>query len=419
MHQSKRKSRKDKPAKPYPDFPLFPHATKRWGKKIKGRLHYFGPWDDPDGALQKYLDQKDDLFAGRKPRKTGEGYTVRDLCNHFLNSKRHLLDTRELKQRTFDDYKAVCERIVRRFGRERLVEDLRPEDFEALRAKIAKTWGPVTVANFIQRARVVFKYASDNDHIVRPVRYGQGFKRPSQKTMRRARNAAGLRMFEAAEIREMLGGALVVGKEGPELVQAGVQLRGMILLGINCGYGNSDVGNLPLSALDLERGWVTFPRPKTEIVRRCPLWPETIEALREAIARRPVPKSADLAGLVFITKYGESWAKETVDNRSGWKAKSTGSLPPSSNTALPAIPTTPKHRSKNDSTSPRKRWTNWSRMVASQSSRLAAEATEKPFTDGAIARDTFGPPAAVSAAWPLAASTNLKKMVSRKLLSTC
>lgn len=45
---------RSKPAKPNPEFPLFPHATGRWAKKIRGKLHYFGPWADPDGALAKY-----------------------------------------------------------------------------------------------------------------------------------------------------------------------------------------------------------------------------------------------------------------------------------------------------------------------------------------------------------------------------
>ena len=46
-----------------------------------------GPWDDPDGALAKYLDQKEDLHAGRTPRPDPEALTVVDVANAFLDAK--------------------------------------------------------------------------------------------------------------------------------------------------------------------------------------------------------------------------------------------------------------------------------------------------------------------------------------------
>jgi integrase len=285
----------NKPTKPFADFPLFPHATRRWAKKIRGKMHYFGPWSDPEGALKKYLDQKDDLFAGRTPRVSGEGVTMLDVANRFLTAKRQRCDTAELSQRTFADYLAVCHRIIVVFGKRRLVVDLAAEDFEHLRAELAKTRGPVALGNEIQRVRTVFKYAYDVGLIDRPVRFGPMFTKPSRKTMRQARHARGPRMFEAHEIRAMVDAA-------------GPQLKAMILLGVNAGFGNSDVASLPLKALNLGTGWVDHPRPKTAVPRRVPLWPETLHALSAAIKERPEPKSQSHQGLVFITKYGQPWS---------------------------------------------------------------------------------------------------------------
>jgi hypothetical protein len=59
-----------KPAKPYDDFPLFAHATGRWCKKINGTHRYFGPWDDPDKALRRYLREKDCIYTQRRSRAT-------------------------------------------------------------------------------------------------------------------------------------------------------------------------------------------------------------------------------------------------------------------------------------------------------------------------------------------------------------
>ena len=104
--------------KPRPDFPLFPHATGRWAKKVRGKLHYFGKTaDDPKGeaALISWLEQKDDLLAGRTPRVGREGLTVGELCDRFLQAKDRQLDAGEITARTRADYKSTTDRVVAQF----------------------------------------------------------------------------------------------------------------------------------------------------------------------------------------------------------------------------------------------------------------------------------------------------------------
>jgi integrase len=290
-----------KPAKPYPEFPLFPHATRRWAKKIRGKMHYFGPWDDADGALKKYLEQKDALHAGRKPRPDGVVVTVKDVANDFLNVKQALVGAGELSQRTWDDYKEACDLLVGQVGRGRLASDLDPSDFTALRNKAAARWGPCRLKKFVQCVRSVLKHAFDAGLIDRPVRVGPAFKAPSKKVLRLHRAEGGKKLFSAHDIRRLIAAA-------------GMPLKAMLLLAINAGFGNADVGTLPLTALDLDGGWVTFPRPKTGIDRRAPLWPETVEAIQAALIRRPKPRDAADAALVFLTHRGNSWHTGTTDN---------------------------------------------------------------------------------------------------------
>src|SRR5262249_32232278 len=89
-----------KPDKPYPEFPLRAHATGYWCKKIRGRTVYFGPWEDPDGALAKYMEQKDDLHAGRTPRPAHDALIIWNAVNAFLNEKKARVEAGELGQRT-------------------------------------------------------------------------------------------------------------------------------------------------------------------------------------------------------------------------------------------------------------------------------------------------------------------------------
>ena len=222
-----------------------------------------------------------------------------------------MLNAGEIEPCTFDEYKSATDILVGIFAKNRRVETIHPTDFQALRQNLAKRFGPTRLGKFIQLIRTIFNYASDYKLISRKLDFGPDFKKPGQKAIRKARNAGGKKLFTAEEIRHTLDGKTIQDDNGNEkrLPGPSIQLRAMILLGINCGFGNMDCADLQESAIDFERGWIDFPRPKTGVERRCPIWPETAEALRSAILVRPVPKKRHDADLVFLTKYGNRWVR--------------------------------------------------------------------------------------------------------------
>lgn len=297
-----------KPGKPYPEFPLTAHPAGYWCKKINGKLHYFGPWADPDSALKKYLDQKEALHAGRIPRPGPQTLTIKNVANAFLNAKREALEAGELSPRTWRDYRSIMDALVEGLGRHRSVTSLDPQDFAILKRKLSKRNGPHRLCTVIQVIRCAFKFAFESGLLNSPMRFGPAFKRTSKETLRLHRAKQGPKLFTREEILRLLD-------------TAGTSLRAMILLGINCGFGNTDCGNLPCSALDLEQGIIDFPRPKTGIPRRCILWPETVQALQESLANRPQPKQPEHAGLVFITAHGGSWAKDESSGPLVWEMR--------------------------------------------------------------------------------------------------
>lgn len=298
-----------KPSKPSSSFPLFAHGNGQWSKKIRGRLHYFGVWENPDAALAEYLDRKDELQAGRTPhRKGNDGLRVRDLLNRFLATKEDAVATGEITARTFRDYRPICERVAGVFGFNRLVDDLTAEDFGLLKRDLGKTMAPVSMKTEMQRTRSIFRYAYDARLINQSIRFGPDFKTPSKKVIARARRSNGPRMFTAAEIRLMLDNAQCA-------------LNAMIYLAINCGFGNNDAATLTRGAIDLDAGWHTHARPKTQVERRCPLWCETVQAIQEAINKRPTPKDPANGNLVFLTQYGNPWVRL---EGTGWNDAVTG-----------------------------------------------------------------------------------------------
>jgi integrase len=102
------------------------------------------------------------------------------------------------------------------------------------------------------------------------------------------------------------------------LRKADLNLRTMIMLALNCGFGPKDLQDLTWDDIQGER--ITLPRSKTGICQTYLLWPETeklLDEIREQramlvarMAKRGVHHSD--YGHVFVTRFWRPWNKDAV-----------------------------------------------------------------------------------------------------------
>ncbi len=285
---------KSKPSKPRKDYPLFAHNNGQWAKKIRGRLHYFGPWADPLEAERNWERDKLALLEGRDPKQATVGDSVGWLVNSFLHSKTLQKHRDELSERSYLDYKKVAKHLADYFGRGRKLDTLRSSDIEAYRNTLPANWSPSTTNHHLRAARAIFRYANAIEATERPIRYEIGMKQASRASVRKHAAKQPAKTFTREQITALID-------------EAGTPMKAFVLMGINAAYGTSDIARLTLA--DVQAGeWLSVARGKTGVSRSAWLWPETREAIDKALSKRFEPRNPEWEELAFLTRNRRPWA---------------------------------------------------------------------------------------------------------------
>jgi integrase len=286
MKTSKRKTRSDK-------FPLTLHPTGQYCKKIKGKIRYFGT--DKKKALERYLAQATYLHGAQSLlQRTSNGkMTLKQLCDLYLQYQHSRVLARALSPKHYSDQIGNLNRLMSFLGPGCKIENISTLDLQNYKRKLQNAYASDRLNLNISDMKAMFHWARRND-VLETI--------PNIDAISKGRVVhKNMYTFNSEQIKKLLSAA-------------DVKMQAMIWLGLNCAFGCTDCGKLKWKDLDLKHGRVRLPRNKTGTPRDFPLWPETIQALKEL--PRPGP-------LVFYTSQGQPWVTTVVKNKSNGQREYT------------------------------------------------------------------------------------------------
>lgn len=268
-------------------FPLWLHkASGCWCRTINGKRIYFGR--DKDAAYAEYMRRKDYLNAGQDAPP--DAATLKDLLSMYLDLQEAQLRTGEIDIRHFTHCKATADHLAATLGLNTRLDLIGSAEC----AKLLRSWAhlaPSTRRQEASRIKGIFLMAHAEGLVERPIRHST-LKLPSMKSLRKYRAAQPKKLLTRDEIHEILK-------------YASPQMKAATLLGINVGYGDTDIA---LHTPDMIKGeWLDTIRHKTSVHRRGWLWPETLAAIKAYLPHRPEPARSELDDHVFLTSRGNLW----------------------------------------------------------------------------------------------------------------
>jgi integrase len=197
-------------------FPLTLHPTGQYCKKIRGKIHYFGT--DRQEVLRRYYERASALHSG-----TGEAallpdkLTLEGLCNLYLDHQLARAKASEIQERQYHEQKPRLRAFADLIGRGRLVAEIKTvELLHYCKKRIVDGRAPVTINNELAVIKAMFHWAEQSEVIKQGPRLDAVKKIPRRKVERQT--------FTPDEVRTLLA-------------TGSVQMRAMILLGLNRGFG--------------------------------------------------------------------------------------------------------------------------------------------------------------------------------------
>ncbi len=281
-------------------FPLTPHPNGQWCKRIRGVIHYFGPLDDKEGSLNLWLEEKDDLLAGREPASRLEGYSLGELCDEHLADCEERVEVGKMARWSLKDF-TLARRMIDAAGVANVpVEALKPHHFTKIQQAVERSGlRPRSQRNAILSTKTILNWGVEMQFCSMPST-GPRFKAPSLPEIEADQDKHGaMRFFDRDALL-------------PAIHHADERMLVVILLGVNCAFYPQDSETITLDHLflDHEIPHHEFRRVKTGRRRVAVLWPETVAAIRQYLAVRSPEDPAERR--LLLNQWGRPYSQASA-----------------------------------------------------------------------------------------------------------